>query len=50
LDLAYNLRPAGLMKRESLIAAARKADWEAAATLAHHLSVRLCESAPERPV
>jgi GH24 family phage-related lysozyme (muramidase) len=35
LDLAYNLGPAGLMKRESLTAAVRKGDWEAAAALAH---------------
>ena len=39
LDLAYNLGPAGLMKRESLIAAARKGDWEAAATLGHRRQV-----------
>jgi GH24 family phage-related lysozyme (muramidase) len=35
LDLAYNLGPAGLMKRESLIAAARKGDWETAAALSN---------------
>ena len=39
LDLAYNLGPAGLMKRKSLIAAARKGDWAAAATLAHRRQV-----------
>ena len=39
LDLAYNLGPAGLMKRESLIAAARKGDWEVAATLGHRRQV-----------
>jgi len=39
LDLAYNLGPAGLMARKNLIAAARKSDWEAAATLAHRRQV-----------
>ena len=39
LDLAYNLGPAGLMKRESLIAAAREGDWETAAALAHRRQV-----------
>jgi hypothetical protein len=33
--MAYNLGPAGLMKRDSLIAAAKKGVWETAAARAH---------------
>ncbi len=39
LDLAYNLGPAGLLKREELIGAVRKGDWQSAATLAHRRQV-----------
>jgi len=39
LDLAYNLGPAGLMRREKLIDAVRKGDWETAAALAYRPQV-----------